>query len=205
MNVAVFASGGGSNFQILLDKYKSGDLPINFSLVIGNNSGAKAFERAKDNGIDTLHITEKMFSNYEEYENSLLDTLKNREIDIIILAGYMKMIPVKIIKAFENRIINIHPALLPSFGGKGMYGMNVHKAVIDSGVKLSGITVHFVNEEYDKGAIIYQATVPVLSEDIPDNLASRVLKLEHNSLWRVVKAISENRISVENGKVIGEI
>jgi phosphoribosylglycinamide formyltransferase-1 len=205
MKVAIFASGGGSNFQALLDRKKSGDLPVEFVLVVGNSSKAKAFDRARDSGIETLHISPSHFEEESKYTKTLLKALKDKGVELIVLAGYMKKIPSKLIEEFRNRIVNIHPALLPAFGGQGMYGMNVHKAVLDYGAKLTGITVHFVDEKYDHGAIIYQESVVVKDGDSAEDIAANVLKVEHNSLWRAVSAIAQGKISVESGRVVGEI
>lgn len=205
MNVAVFASGNGSNFQTLINKHKEGLLPLTFSLMIGNNSNAKAFERAHSYNIPTKHIAPSHFNNYADYVEELLSLLDTHAIDLIVLAGYMKMIPAEVIQRFKNRIVNIHPALLPAFGGKGMYGMHVHKAVVDYGAKITGITVHFVDEDYDHGPVIYQDTVAVSSEDTAEDVAQKVLAVEHNSLWKVIKAIAEKRISIEGRRIIGTV
>ncbi len=204
-NAAVFASGGGSNFQALIDKKDEGKLHVNFAVLIGNNSKAKAFERARNHSIPTLHIAPGHFEDENEYTEKLLSELESRNIDLIVLAGYMKMIPRAMIQKYHNRIINIHPALLPSFGGVGMYGKRVHQAVLDYGAKVSGITVHFVDEEYDRGPIILQETAEVLDDDTAETLAERVLKIEHANYWRAVEAFAQGTIRVEGRKVIGKI
>ena len=205
MNITVFASGGGSNFQILLDRKKSGELPVTFVACIGNNSKAEAFNRARRNAIPTYHIAPSHFDSEQEYSKNLLQTLSACKTDLIVLAGYMKQIPAEVIQAYPNKIINIHPSLLPAFGGQGMYGMHVHNAVVTYGAKISGITVHFVDEEYDHGAIIAQRSLPVLSTYSAQKLASEVLKLEHDTLWRVIKALSEKSIYIESGQVYGDL
>jgi phosphoribosylglycinamide formyltransferase-1 len=205
MNVAVFASGGGSNFQSLIDKKEEGKLHVNFAALVGNNSKAKAFERARNHGIPTLHIAPSHFDDEQVYTEKLLEELESHNIDLIVLAGYMKMIPTDVVKRYRNRIINIHPALLPAFGGTGMFGTRVHQAVLDYGAKVSGISIHFVDEEYDHGPVIFQETVNVLDDDDADSLAARVLKLEHANYWRVVEAIAQGRITVENRKVTGTV
>ena len=204
-NVAVFASGGGSNFQALIDKKEEGKLHVNFAVLVGNNSKAKAFERARNHNIPTLHIAPSHFEDENEYTEKLLSELDSRNTDLIVLAGYMKMIPKALVQKYHNRIINIHPALLPSFGGVGMYGKRVHQAVLDYGAKVSGITVHLVDEEYDRGPIILQATAEVLDDDTADTLAERVLKVEHGNYWRAVEAFAQGTIRVEGRKVIGKI
>ncbi len=205
MNVAVFASGGGSNFQSLIDKKEEGKLHVNFAVLIGNNSKAKAFERANKHNIPTLHLAPSHFEDESAYTKKLLNELESHNIDLIVLAGYMKMIPIPVIKKYRNRIINIHPGLLPAFGGKGMYGKRVHQAVLDYGAKVSGISVHFVDEEYDHGPVIFQKTTKVLDNDDADSLAARVLTLEHAHYWCVVEAISQGKISVNGRKVTGTI
>ncbi len=206
MNIAVFASGGGSNFQALLDRKSAGDLPaVTFTLVVGNNSKSQVFERARRGAVETFHIAPSHFDSDVEYTQKLLSRLEEKSIDLIVLAGYMKKIPVELTQQYKNRIINIHPALLPAFGGKGMYGMNVHKAVLEFGTKITGITVHSIDEEYDRGYILYQSAVEVKADDDADTLANRVLRTEHDSYWRVVKALSEGRVKITNDGVIGSV
>ncbi|MDR3013215.1 MAG: phosphoribosylglycinamide formyltransferase [Chitinispirillales bacterium] len=202
LRCTVFASGGGSNFQTLIDKKTSGDLHVDFVLMIGNNSGAKAFERARTNNIPTLHTAPSHFADEDLYAAYLISILKNVNTELIVLAGYMKKLPSLIINEYRNKIVNIHPALLPAFGGKGMYGINVHRAVIEYGAKVSGITVHFVDEEYDHGPVIMQKTVPVLDDDDESTLASRVLEAEHEYYWKAVQAIAQGNVRVEGRKVI---
>lgn len=205
MNVAVFASGNGSNFQTLIDKHKEEKLPVTFTLMIGNNSKANAFDRAKAYNIPTKHIAPSHFETYSEYVTELLQLLEQHNVELIILAGYMKMIPSEVIQKYRNKIVNIHPALLPAFGGQGMYGMNVHRAVVEYGAKVTGITVHFVDEDYDHGPVIYQDTVSVDSEDSPEEVARKVLEVEHKSLWKVIKAIAEKRITIEGRRILGRV
>jgi len=205
MNIAVFASGGGSNFQQIIDRVTSGELQVTLSLLVGNNSKAGCFEKAKAAGIPTLHISPSHYENPVEYVNDLLSKLDDHKIDLIILAGYMKMLPPELIVRYSQRIVNIHPALLPAFGGQGMYGMNVHRAVKSYGARITGITVHFVDEEYDHGLVIHQEAVPVFDTDSPEDIAERVLKCEHSTYWRVIKAISDGTVSVKNGAVHGTL
>jgi len=203
MNCAVFASGGGSNFQALLDRKRAGDLHVEFVLVVGNNSTAGAFERARREGIPVLHIAAGRFATEQEYAERLLDELTARKTELIVLAGYMKMLPAGVVQAYRNRILNIHPGLLPGFGGKGMYGSHVHEAVLDYGAKLTGVTVHFVDEQYDHGPVILQEPVKVQDDDTPDTLAARVLTVEHASYWKAVEAVSSGRVRVEGRRVYG--
>jgi phosphoribosylglycinamide formyltransferase-1 len=205
MNCAVFASGGGSNFQALIDRKLSGDLHAGLSLLIVNNSGAGAVERANKNGIPVAHCAPSQFGSEEVYAETLRRHFEHYAIDLIVLAGYMKKLPGVIVNEFRNRIVNIHPGLLPAFGGKGMYGSRVHQAVLSYGAKLSGITVHFVDEEYDHGPVIFQAAVPVLSHDTPESLGQRVLELEHTHYWRVIEAIHCGSVKIDGRKVLSEI
>jgi len=205
MNIAVFASGGGSNFQALIDRAEAGDLHATLSLCIGNNSTATALERAKKHGIPVRHIAPSHFATEPAYVDAVLGILHDHAIDLIVLAGYMKKIPGQVIAAYRNRIVNIHPGLLPAFGGPGLYGEKVHQAVLDYGAKVSGITIHFVDEEYDHGPVIFQATAPVLDTDDAHSLAQRVLTLEHASLWRVCEAIAMGRLSVKGRRVYGAV
>ena len=202
---AVFASGGGSNFQALIDRREGGDLQVELALLIGNNSTAFAFERARKYGIPVLHLAPGRFPDEAAYSGHLLSVLHEHSIDFIALAGYMKKIPPQVVAAYTNRIVNIHPALLPAFGGTGLYGEKVHQAVLDSGAKVSGITIHFVDNDYDHGPIIYQATVPVLDDDDAHSLAKRVLGVEHASYWKAVAAVSTGRLTVRGRRVFGNV
>ncbi|MDR0306648.1 MAG: phosphoribosylglycinamide formyltransferase [Chitinispirillales bacterium] len=202
LRCAVFASGGGSNFQALLDRRTKGDLHVDFVLMIGNNSKAAAFDRARSNNIPALHLAPSHFDDEESYAQALTDALVEAKVELIVLAGYMKKFPSRIVKEYHNRIVNIHPALLPAFGGKGMYGINVHKAVLEYGAKVSGITVHFVDEEYDHGPVIMQAAVPVLDDDNVETLAARVLEAEHQNYWVAVEAIAQGQIRVIGREVV---
>jgi phosphoribosylglycinamide formyltransferase-1 len=182
--IAVFASGSGSNAQRIAEYFEGRDL-LEISAIYCNNPGAYVLERAKLLGIHTVLFTRSDF--YQT--TSVLDDLKNREIDWIVLAGFLWLIPESILKAFPQRIINIHPALLPSYGGKGMFGMKVHQAVIASEEKESGITIHFVNEHYDKGDIIFQARCSINKEDTPEILAAKIHELEYSHFPKVIKKL----------------
>ena len=196
MNIAVFASGRGSNFEAVFSKIQAGEIRAKIKCLISNNPEAPALEFAKKNGISAFAIDIKSVASTKQF----LKILEDNKISLIVLAGYMKLIPNEVVERFQNKIINIHPALLPAFGGKGCYGMNVHKKVIKSGVKYTGATVHFVNNNYDEGQIIAQEIVSVLPEDTPEDVAQRVLKVEHNLLPQVVKQICENQLVWENNK-----
>ena len=177
--LAVFCSGSGSNFQAIFHALKKKQLNAEIVLCLSNRSQCGAMEFARQNGIATMHLTEKQFGSFDDFSAAMLGCLTEQRIDIIVLAGYMRKVPDAVVTAFQDKIINIHPALLPKFGGEGMYGIHVHTAVIDAGETESGATVHFVNEEYDKGKILLQRTVPVLPGDTPESLAARVLACEH--------------------------
>jgi phosphoribosylglycinamide formyltransferase-1 len=183
-HLAIFASGAGSNAQKIIDHFRH-SLFVEISVVVCNKPGAGVLSIAAKENIPALLLDkEKFFSS-----NGYVDELKQKHIDFIVLAGFLWKIPVVLIKAYPNRIINIHPALLPRYGGKGMYGTNVHAAVIASGEKESGITIHYVDEQYDNGDIIFQAKCPVLPDDTPDSLALRIHKLEHAHYPQVIESI----------------
>ena len=176
VSVAVFASGGGSNFQSLLDHQS--DAPGRIDLFIADRPGIGAIDRAENAGVASRVISVKGRSS-DAVGLETLEVLEEKGIQVLLLAGYLRLIPPVVIQAFPNRILNIHPALLPSFGGKGMWGHHVHEAVLASGASFSGPTIHFVDEKYDSGIIFAQWPVPVLAGDTPDTLAARVLKVEH--------------------------
>ena len=202
IKAAVFASGNGSNFQALLDRKEAGVLHVDFVLFIGNNSKASAFDRARNYHIPALHLAPSHFTSEESYAEKLLALLREHSVELVILAGYMKKLPGAVVAAYHHRIVNIHPGLLPAFGGKGLYGSRVHEAVIAYGAKVTGVTVHFVDEEYDQGPIILQATAPVLDTDDAHRLAERVLTLEHASYWQAIEAIAQGKVRVEGRRVM---
>ncbi|MDX1666603.1 MAG: phosphoribosylglycinamide formyltransferase [Saprospiraceae bacterium] len=197
-HIVVFASGSGTNFQSLIDAIEAGHIPARIRALVTNNSEAGALQRARRHGIETAVLTPDEFENRQAYEQHLLDKLKLWETDLIVLAGYIRKIPASVIQAYEGRMVNIHPSLLPKYGGKGFYGIKVHRAVIENGETQTGCTVHLVTEEYDKGPIIAQETVPVHPTDDAETLAKRVLKEEHKLLPRVVGELIENLNQKEN-------
>lgn len=198
LNISVFASGGGSNFKAILKAKRNGIIKSNIPLLITNNSHCGAVEIAKKNSVNVVHISRKIYPDLDEKEYSqvFLNVLEEFKIDLIVLAGYMKLLPEYVVERYENKIINIHPALLPSFCGKGMYGINVHRAVLEAGVKVTGITIHYVNKEYDKGKIIFQKCVEIKENDDEISLQKRVLKYEHK-YYPLVIASLEKIISYE--------
>jgi phosphoribosylglycinamide formyltransferase 1 len=200
MNIAVFASGRGSNFQAILDAIDSGFLPAKVVVLFSNKSDAGAMKIACAHNISTKHISQQMFTSEEALADAILEELEEKHTEFIVLSGYLKKIPAQVIRQYRNRIVNIHPALLPSFGGDGMYGHHVHEAVMRSGEKISGATVHLVDEEYDRGPIVLQKTVNIIPNDTPVSLAEKVLKIEHEIFPLVLKAFAEGRVRVEGKK-----
>ena len=201
MNIAVFASGRGSNFQAILKAIDDGRLPARVSLLLSNNSNAGALDLARSRNIPAIHLNQKQCSSEGQYEERLLELLTRYDVDLIALAGYMKRIPATVIDRFRNRILNIHPALLPAFGGAGMYGIHVHEAVLASGARTTGATVHLVDEEYDRGPIVMQQTVEVMNNDTPETLAARVLLIEHEIYPKAIAAFANKKVHIEGSKV----
>ena len=177
--LAIFCSGSGSNFQAIFHALQKRELNAEIVLCLSNRAQCGAMDFARMNGIATVHLAEKQFDSLDDFAAAMLERLRKQSIDIIVLAGYMRKVPDVVVAAFPDRIINIHPALLPKFGGEGMYGIHVHSAVLRAGETESGATVHLVNEEYDKGEILMQRKVAVLPDDTPEILAARVLECEH--------------------------
>ena len=189
LKVAVLVSGGGTNLQAILDAIDSGRITnAEVSLVISNNPNAYALERAKNHGIEAVCISPKEFENREEFHKALLKKLQENGAELIVLAGYLVAIPPMIVEAFPNKIINIHPSLIPSFCGKGYYGLKVHEAALAYGVKVTGATVHFVNEIPDGGKIIMQRAVEVEEGDTPETLQKRVME---RAEWKILPAALE--------------
>ncbi|MEM9835659.1 MAG: phosphoribosylglycinamide formyltransferase [Bacteroidota bacterium] len=205
--IAIFVSGTGSNARVMIDNFRSEAFyeggassrlqssqptvnsqpatTIEVALVVSNNPAAKALEMAATKGIATLVVHKKTFRETEE----VLETLREFGVEFIVLAGFLWLMPTYLVQAYVGRMVNIHPALLPKYGGKGMYGMHVHRAVHAASEPESGITIHYVNEHYDEGAIIYQAATSLLATDTPEDIAAKVLQLEHDNYSRVVKEI----------------
>jgi len=192
LRLGVLASGGGSNLQSIIDRSLDGTLSADVVVVISNNSSARALDRARKNGIDALHISSATENSPDAVDSRITREFAGRNVDLVVLAGYMKKIGPLLLQAFKGRIINIHPALLPKFGGKGMYGMHVHNAVITAGEKESGPTVHMVDDKYDHGTILAQVKVPVIEDDTPESLQKRVLAEEHRIMPDTIQYIAEN-------------
>lgn len=200
MKIAVLVSGGGTNLQAIIDNIKSGYLQgVEVSLVVASNDSAYALTRASDNGIPSKVISTKSFNSREEWDEAMLSSIKGSGAELIVLAGYLSLLGNKVVKEYSNRIINIHPALIPSFCGAGMYGIKPHEAVLRRGVKVSGATVHFVNENYDEGPIILQKAVDVLPDDTPEVLQKRIMKeCEQVILPRAIRLIADGKVEIKN-------
>ena len=201
MNLCVLASGWGSNLKSIINSRKTGKISSDIVLVISNNSASNALNIARENQIPAVHLSRKLFNSEEEYENRFAELLRTYNVDMIILAGYMKMIPPKIVREYKNRILNIHPALIPSFCGKGLYGLKVHEAVLDYGAKITGVTVHLVDEQYDTGPVVLQKTIPVKDNDTPETLQKRVLKWEHKLYPEAIKLFETRKFNITGRKV----
>ena len=200
MNIAVFISGGGTNLQAIINAFKENKINGKIKLVFSNRKNAYGLIRAQNESIDTFYLNRKKFFSSEEYDERILEELERKNIDLIVLAGYLNILSSKLVSKYSNRIINIHPSLIPSFCGDGFYGENVHKAVIKSGVKFTGATTHFVDENVDTGAIILQDVVPVLINDDFETVAKRVLEIEHEILVKTVKAFCDNKIVFKDNR-----
>lgn len=189
--VGVLCSGGGSNLQALLDRAASGELGGEIKWVVSNNGNSVALDRARKARVMAVHASSKSLGSDEAVEAKLLELIETHQIKILVLAGYMKTVPISVIRKLPGRVVNIHPALLPAFGGKGMYGRHVHEAVIARGAQWTGVTIHLVTENYDEGPILRQRIVAVRPDDSPQSLGARVLSVEHDTLWREVRALLE--------------
>ena len=200
--LAVLVSGGGSNLQAILDHLaaQGREAPAAVSVVISDRADAYALERARARGIAAVHVPRTA------PEDALERTLDEHRVDLVALAGYLRLIPAAVVRRWRGRMLNVHPALLPAFGGHGMYGHRVHEAVLASGARLSGATVHFVDEQFDRGAILAQWPVPVRANDTPDTLAARVLQVEHKIYPWCVEALARGAVRLgEDGRVYGHV
>lgn len=199
-NIAVFASGGGTDFQSIIDA-NLGEKFCNIACLIASKDGIGAIGRAKNNNIPAYVFSKKAYPDLETLYGELTELLNGLKVDYIVLAGWLKIIPESFIKTFEDRIINIHPSLIPAFCGAGFYGLKVHKAALDYGAKISGCTVHFVNEVPDGGAIIAQTAVKVEDGDTAETLQARILEEEHKLLPFCVRKLCEGKI-YKNGRIV---
>ncbi|MED9966377.1 MAG: phosphoribosylglycinamide formyltransferase [Blautia sp.] len=203
LKVGVLVSGGGTNLQAILDAIDNGEITnAQVSLVISNNAGAYALERAKNHKIEAVCISPKSFESREEFHKALLEKLQESGVDLVVLAGFLVAIPSMIVEAFPNRIINIHPSLIPSFCGTGYYGLRVHEGALARGVRVTGATVHFVDAGTDTGPIILQKAVEIEPEDTPETLQRRVME---NAEWKIlpkaIDLIANGKVTVKDGKV----
>ncbi|HCI60098.1 MAG TPA: phosphoribosylglycinamide formyltransferase [Ruminococcus sp.] len=201
-NIVVLVSGGGTNLQALIDAQNRGEIKNGkISCVISSNPNAYALTRAQNNKISTEVIRRKDFAEFDEYDNALTELLKSKNADVVVLAGFMTILGSKVISAFENKIINIHPSLIPSFCGEGYYGLHVHEAALKKGVKVTGATAHFVNEVCDGGPIIIQKAVEIQNGDTPEILQKRVMEqAEWKILPKAVSLFCEDKIIVKDNK-----
>lgn len=198
LRIAVLISGGGSNLQSIIDSVEKSELQCKIEIVISDRDSAAGIERAKKHGINTLILDRKTYG--ESLSDNVLEAV-NGKVDLIVLAGFLSILKGKVLEVFNKKIINIHPSLIPSFCGNGMYGIKVHEKALSSGVKVSGCTVHYVDSGTDTGPIILQRAVPVYFEDTPIALQKRVLVEEHRALPEAIDLISKGKISIIDGKV----
>ena len=200
MKIAVFVSGGGTNLQAIIDNTKDGILKdIEIVLVLSSSKDAYALERAANNGIKSAVVSRRDFDSVEAWDDAVVAEVEKSGADLIVLAGYLSLLGPKIVSMYSNRIINIHPALIPSFCGAGMYGIRPHKAALAKGVKVSGATVHLVNENYDEGPILLQKAVDVLPNDTPETLQKRIMQeCEWKLLPQAIRLIADGRVVIEN-------
>ena len=194
MNLGFFASGRGSNMQAAIDACHAGVLDAKACLVISNNSESEALVRARREGIPGYHFSSKTHPDPAHLDEAILSVLQQHQTGLVILAGYLKRLGEKTLLAYQGRVINIHPALLPKYGGAGMYGANVHEAIIEAGDQETGVTIHLVDREYDHGQILTQCRVPVVENDTAETLAARVLVREHTFLVETLKRIIDGEI-----------
>ena len=203
LRIAVCVSGGGTNLQAIIDGIKYEQITnTEISVVISNNADAYALQRAESNQIPAVCVSPKDYENRESFHQAFLETLDSYEVDLVVLAGFLVVLPPQMVTKYKNRIINIHPSLIPSFCGKGYYGLKVHEAVLERGVKVTGATVHFVDEGTDTGPIILQQAVPVKQEDTPESLQRRVMEeAEWKILPKAIHLIANGRVAVL-GKIV---
>ena len=195
--LGILASHGGSNLQAIIDSCRTGSVNAEVRVVISNNSRSLALSRARRVGIPTHHLSSTTHPDPDELDSAITDTLQRYGVEVVALAGYMRMLGRRTLCAYRNRILNVHPALLPSFGGRGMYGERVHSAVLAAGESVSGVTVHLVDQEYDHGPIVAQTRVAVLPGDTPDTLAARILEQEHILYPKTIHQIAIGQVDLD--------
>lgn len=202
INIAVLISGGGTNLQAVIDEIDLGNINGEIKVVISNRKNAYGLERAKKHNINAEYVNKSKYDNDIDFNREIVNILAENNIDLIILAGYLRILSEDLVNKYKNRIINIHPSLIPSFCGKGYYGQMVHQAVLDYGVKVTGATVHFVDEGTDTGAIILQETVKVDDNDNVESLQKKVLEVEHKTLVEAIKLYCDGKLKIDGRKVI---
>ncbi|MEI8199357.1 MAG: phosphoribosylglycinamide formyltransferase [Eubacteriales bacterium] len=202
MNIAVLVSGGGTNLQAIIDQIENQTLHgVTIVMIISSSQKAYAIERAKAHGIPSCVISKKDFSDFDTYDEAMNQALSGQKIDLVVLAGFLSLLGPKVVRQFSNRIINIHPALIPSFCGHGMYGIKPHEAALARGVKLSGATVHFVNENYDEGPILLQKCIEVFDDDTPQSLQLRIMKeCEQVILPAAIQLIADQQVYIKDNR-----
>ncbi|MDQ3002688.1 MAG: phosphoribosylglycinamide formyltransferase [Fibrobacterota bacterium] len=204
--IGVFASGGGSNLQAIMDRIRSGELPADLAFVLSNNSKSGALARARQFGTQAFHVSAFTEGGEDKAVARMIELAKVNAIDLLVLAGYMKKVPDPLLDLMKNRVVNVHPALLPAFGGEGFYGHKVHEGVVARGCQFTGMSIHMVNQVYDEGQIVLQRIISVVPGSSRDAVAADVLKLEHAYFWQVVKAFAVGEIkptsSDEAGKAV---
>jgi phosphoribosylglycinamide formyltransferase-1 len=196
MKIAVLASGRGSNLQAIIDAIQAGELPVELAMVVSDKADAMALERAKKAGVPAVHVDPKQFETKRDFYAAITQLLKDNQVDLVVLAGFMRIVKPPLLTEYSNRMINIHPALLPSFPG-----LHAQQQAADYGVKVSGCTVHFVDPGVDTGPIILQKAVPVMNDDTGDTLADRILKEEHKLYPRAIRLIAEGKVCVDGRRV----
>ncbi len=194
--IGVLLSGRGSNFKAIFEKVKSGEIKAEIVVVISDNADAQGLEFAKENGIETVSLDIKSFPSRKDYDRKIIDILKGKAVDLVLLAGYMKIVGEEFVSSFKNRIMNIHPALLPSFPG-----LHAQRKALKYGVRYSGCTVHFVDEKMDHGPIILQAVVPVYQDDTEESLSERILREEHRIYPEAVRLFFEGKLEIRGRRV----
>lgn len=199
LNLAVLLSGGGTTLQNLLDRIDDGSLDARVRLVLSSRRGVAGLERAEQRSIPSAVCESRLYPNFEEFSLDVWEEIEKQPVDLVCLAGFMCFLRIK--ESFAGRVLNIHPALIPAFCGRGLYGHRVHEAVVESGVKVSGCTVHFADNEYDHGPIIIQRPVPVYAEDTPDDVAARVFEQEKIAYPEAIRLYGEGRLRIEGRKV----
>lgn len=202
INIGVLISGGGSNLQSILDNIEDGNIDGKIKIVISNRKDAYGLARAQKAGVESLYVDRKKYDTEKEYNEKIIEEFKKRDIELVVLAGYLKVLSKEFIMEYEGRIINIHPSLIPSFCGANCYGDKVHQMALNRGVKVTGVTVHFVDEGTDTGPIILQRTVEVKDEDTVNTLKERVLKVEHEALPEAVRLFCQGRLTIKGSRVI---